>query len=61
LGTTSIVPTGAPQTGFGGASHSRDNALLYAGVLTLAAAGLALAVAIRRRRTHTALGAHETA
>ena len=59
LGTTGVVPTGAPQTGLGGASHSRDDALSYAGVIMLAAAAMALAIG--RRRTHAALGAHETA
>ena len=55
---TTVIPTGAPQTGLGGASHSRDDALLYAGVIMFAAAALALAVG--RRRTHSALGAHKT-
>jgi hypothetical protein len=60
LGTTGVVPTGAPQTGFGGASRSRDDALSYAGVLVLIGAALASALAIRRRRTGLTLGAHET-
>jgi hypothetical protein len=60
LGTTGIVPTGAPQTGFGGASRSRDDALSYAGVLVLIGAALASALAIRRRRTSVSPGAHET-
>ena len=59
LGTTGVVPTGAPQTGFGGASHSRDAALSYAGVLVLFGAALASGVAIRRRRTGFTLGVHE--
>ena len=61
LGTTAVIPTGAPQTGFGGASHSRDDNLLFAGVLALIGAGLALAVAVGRRRTSSVQGADETA
>src|SRR5580704_927212 len=60
LGTIGVVPTGAPQTGFGGASRSRDDALSYAGVLVLFGAALAAALAIRRRRTGFTLGVHET-
>jgi hypothetical protein len=60
LGTTGVVPTGAPQTGFGGASRSRDDTLAYAGVLVLIGAALASALAIRRRRTGFTLGVHES-
>jgi hypothetical protein len=60
LGTTGVVPTGAPQTGFGGASRSRDDALSYAGVLVLIGAALASVLAIRRRRTGLTLGAPDT-
>jgi hypothetical protein len=60
LGTIGVVPTGAPQTGFGGASRSRNDALSYAGVLVLIGAALASALAIRRRRTGFMLGVHET-
>jgi hypothetical protein len=59
VGTFGAVPSGAPQTGFGGASHSRDDGLVVAGVIAIIGAGLALAVAIRRRRTFSA-GANET-
>jgi hypothetical protein len=45
-----VIPTGAPQTGFGGASQSTDPALVYAGGVALAAAGLTMALTIRRRR-----------
>jgi hypothetical protein len=48
-----IIPTGAPQTGFGGASRSTDPVLVYMGGAALAVAGmigLAMALAIRRRR-----------
>jgi hypothetical protein len=44
------IPTGAPQTGLGGASQSTNPALVYAGGVALAAAGLIMALAIRRRR-----------
>jgi hypothetical protein len=46
----SVIPTGAPQTGFGGASRSTDPALVYAGGVALATAGLTMALTIRRRR-----------
>jgi hypothetical protein len=46
----SVIPTGAPQTGFGGASRSTDPALVYAGGVALVAAGLTMALTIRRRR-----------
>jgi hypothetical protein len=45
-----VIPTGAPQTGFGGASKSTNPALVYLGGAALAAAGLTMAMAIRRRR-----------
>jgi hypothetical protein len=60
LGTIGVIPSGAPQTGLGGASHSRDDALLFAGVLALVGAGLASAVALGRRRTFSLPGANET-
>ncbi len=60
LGTTGVIPSGAPQTGLGGASHSRNDALLFAGMLSLIGAGLALAVALGRRRTLSFPGADET-
>jgi hypothetical protein len=60
VGTFGAVPFGAPQTGLGGASHSRDSDLLFAGALALVGAGLALTVAIRRRRTLSVQDANET-
>jgi hypothetical protein len=48
LGTT--VPVGSPQTGLGGAAHSRNDDLLYLAAASLAGAGIALTLAIRRRR-----------
>lgn len=48
-----VIPTGAPQTGFGGASQSTDPTLVYVGGVALAAAGLTgltMALTIRRRR-----------
>lgn len=59
-GTFGAIPFGAPQTGLGGASHSRDGTLLLAGVLALVGAGLALTLAIVRRRTYCLQGANET-
>ncbi len=49
-GTSAVVPLGTPPTGLGGASHSRDNALIGAGFVLVAAAGV-LGVTSRRRRT----------
>jgi hypothetical protein len=46
----SVIPTGAPQTGFGGASLSTSPALVYVGGVALTAAGLTMLLAIRRRR-----------
>jgi hypothetical protein len=45
-----VIPTGAPQTGFGGASQSTNPALVYVGGVALVAAGLTMALTIRRRR-----------
>jgi hypothetical protein len=45
-----VIPTGAPQTGFGGASESTNPALVYVAGVALAAAGLTMALTIRRRR-----------
>jgi hypothetical protein len=44
-----VVPKGAPQTGFGGASHSDDIPLVVFGALALLGAGLATVQATRRR------------
>jgi hypothetical protein len=60
VGTLGSVPFGAPQTGFGGASHSRNGNLLFAGVLSLVGAGLALTMAVLRRRTFAAQGSDAT-
>jgi hypothetical protein len=46
----SVIPTGAPQTGFGGASLSTSPALVYVGGVALTAAVLTMVLAIRRRR-----------
>jgi hypothetical protein len=56
-----VIPTGAPQTGFGGASQDTDPALVYAGVVALAAAGLTLALAVHRRRRPTLASPHNDA
>lgn len=45
-----VIPTGAPQTGFGGASQSTNPALASVGGVALAAAALTMALTIRRRR-----------
>jgi len=45
-----VIPTGAPQTGFGGASQSTNPALVYVGGAALVAAGLTMALTIGRRR-----------
>jgi hypothetical protein len=45
-----VIPTGAPQTGFGGASQSTDPALVYVGSAALVAAGLTMVLIIGRRR-----------
>jgi hypothetical protein len=49
-GATGVIPKGAPGTGAGGASHSRDSVLLVMGGLALFGAGAAMLQAIRRRR-----------
>jgi hypothetical protein len=48
-----VIPTGAPQTGFGGASRSTDPALVYVGGAALVAAGLTMALTLHRRRRPT--------
>jgi hypothetical protein len=45
-----IVPVGSPETGLGGAAHSRNDALLWLAAALFAGAGLATTVGIRRRR-----------
>jgi hypothetical protein len=49
-GSTAIVPSGFPHTGFGGASHSRDNDLIVLGGSALIGAMLFGVIAVRRRR-----------
>ncbi len=51
-GTTStgVVPLGAPHTGLGGASHSRDDTLITLGALALVAAASTAGLAVWRRR-----------
>jgi hypothetical protein len=46
----SVIPTGAPQTGFGGASRSTSPAFLYVGGVALVGAVLTMILALRRRR-----------
>jgi hypothetical protein len=52
-----VLPAGAPQTGFGGAARSGDNALMIAlGGAALFGAVAATGLAIRRRRSPAVLG-----
>jgi hypothetical protein len=48
-GLYSVVPVGAPRTGLGGASHSRDDALLGSGAVLIGAAGASAVIGLRRR------------
>jgi cytochrome c biogenesis protein CcdA len=52
LGTIGFVPSGAPETGFGGAAQSGHDYLLLVGSVLLIAMGLAVGFVLRRRRTH---------
>jgi hypothetical protein len=49
-GSGSVIPAGHPQTGAGGASHSSDGILVAIGALGVVGAGVAMNMAIRRRR-----------
>jgi hypothetical protein len=55
-----IVPVGSPETGLGGAAHSRNDDLLWLAVALFAGAGLVTTVGIRRRRVSAAGEAAET-
>ncbi len=48
-----IVPVGSPQTGLGGAARTGNDDLLLLAAASLALAGIAFTVGIRRRRTRT--------
>jgi len=48
--TSAVIPLGAPHTGLGGASRSRDDALIGLGAVAVLAAGGTAAVAGWRRR-----------
>ena len=48
-----IVPVGSPQTGLGGAAHTGNDDLLLLAAASLALAGIAFTLGIRRRRTRT--------
>ena len=50
LGVIGFVPSGAPQTGFGGEARSGHNDLLLGGSLMLLGTGLVLGFVLRRRR-----------
>jgi hypothetical protein len=60
VGVFGSIPSGGPQTGLGGASHSRDTIFLFAGALAFLGAGLALTLALVRRRTISLQGVDET-
>ncbi len=45
-----IVPVGSPETGLGGAAHSRNDALLWLAAALFAGFGMVTAVGLRRRR-----------
>jgi hypothetical protein len=60
VGAFGSIPSGGPQTGFGGASRSRDSDLLFASALAFGGAGLALTLALVRRRTLFPRGVTET-
>ncbi len=49
-GAGTVIPLGHPETGAGGASHSRNNTLIGLGVLALVGAGVAMIPDTRRRR-----------
>lgn len=51
LGTIGFVPSGAPQTGLGGAAQSGHDYLLLVGSALLIGMGLAVGFVLRRRRT----------
>lgn len=48
--TAGVIPTGAPQTGFGGATHAPFDDLIALGALALAGSVAACATAMPRRR-----------
>jgi len=45
-----VIPSGHPETGAGGASHSGDSVLIAVAVMALVGAGAATGLTIRRRR-----------
>jgi len=51
-----VIPLGQPETGAGGASHSRNNLLLGLGVLALAGAAGTIVPDVRRRRLSASSG-----
>ena len=51
-----VIPLGQPETGAGGASHSRNNLLLGLGVLALAGAAGTIIPDVRRRRLSASSG-----
>ena len=59
VGALGVIPSGSPQTGLGGASHARDDLLLIPGGVAIVGAMLAIAFAIRRRRSFLLQGSRE--
>jgi hypothetical protein len=56
---TTVVPFGSPETGLGGAAHSRNDGLLWLAAALFAGAGMVGAVGIRRRRSrHVDIATH---
>jgi hypothetical protein len=49
--TASVIPVGAPHTGFGGASRGRDDTLIAGGLIALVGSALLATVAVRGRRS----------
>jgi hypothetical protein len=51
--SSGVIPLGAPQTGFGGASLAQNTVPLSIGALAILGSGVSAAVAIRRHRTQS--------
>jgi hypothetical protein len=50
-GSSGVVPVGSPHTGFGGATHSRDDSLIALGALAIAGSAGLLTMGARRRQS----------
>ena len=60
VGVFGSIPSGGPQTGLGGASHSRDTVFLFVAAFAFIGAGLALSLALLRRRALSLQGVDTT-